>query len=90
MTSGGGLGASTYEASKHAVEAFTNTLRLELKMFGIRVVALNPCFFDTPLTNGVQERFREQVLKKISPELNEEYGEGTFLPHYNRFLHFVQ
>jgi NAD(P)-dependent dehydrogenase (short-subunit alcohol dehydrogenase family) len=76
MTSGGGLAASAYEGSKHAAEAFTNALRLELKMFGIHVVALNPCFFDTPLTNGVQERFREQLRKKLSPELKEEYGEG--------------
>lgn len=75
VTSGSGLGASTYEASKHAAEAFTNTLRMELKMFGIRVVALNPSFFETPLTNNVGQRFRDEVLKRMTASCKEEYGE---------------
>lgn len=79
MISGTGLSASCYETSKHAIEAFTNALRLEMKMFGIRVVALNPSFFDTPMTNNVRETFRETVLSKISPEVKEEYGEGKRL-----------
>ena len=90
MTSGGGLAASAYEASKHATEAFTNALRLELKMFDIRVVAINPSFFDTPLTNGVQERLREQLSKKISPDLREEYGESKLLSPLHCLLTFVR
>lgn len=77
MVSGGGLGAITYETSKHALEAFTNSLRLEMKMFGIRVVALNPSFHDTAMTNNVKEHFYKQVMTKILPEIKEEYGEGT-------------
>ncbi len=82
MTSGGGLGASSYDCSKHAALAFTNSLRLELKMFGIRVVALNPTFFDTPLTNNVEERFRTEVMNRISPERKDEYGEGKVIYRY--------
>lgn len=78
MISGTGLGASAYESSKHAAEAFTNSLRLELKMFGIRVVALNPSFFDTPLTNNVRQRVLTQTMTRLSPERKEEYGEGAF------------
>jgi NAD(P)-dependent dehydrogenase (short-subunit alcohol dehydrogenase family) len=79
MTSAGGLAASTYEGSKHAAEAFTNALRLEMKMFGIRVVAINPSFFNTPLTNGVRERFSALLSEKLSVSTKEEYGQGTFL-----------
>ena len=79
VTSGTGLGASAYEASKHASEAFTNSLRVELKIFGIRVVALNPSFYDTPLTNNVEQRFRNDVLKRITPACKEEYGEGMVI-----------
>lgn len=83
MTSGSGLGASPYEASKHAAEAFTNTLRMELQMFGIRVVALNPGFFDTPLTNNMEQRFQNEVLKRMTPSCKEEYGE-EFIEDYVR------
>lgn len=79
VTSGTGLGTSPYEASKHAAEAFTNSLRMELKMFGIRVVALNPSFFETPLTNNVEHRFRNDVLKRMDPSCRDEYGDGAFL-----------
>jgi 11-cis-retinol dehydrogenase len=43
----GGLAHSPYEVSKNAAEAFTDGLRLEMKMFGIKVVALNPSFHKT-------------------------------------------
>ena len=78
MISAGGLAASTYEGSKHAAEAFTNALRLEMKMYGIHVVALNPSFFDTPLTNNVKERLSSQLSDKLSTNTKKEYGKGTF------------
>jgi len=73
LNSATGFAASTYEGSKYAVEAFTNALRLELRMFGIRVVALNPSFFDTPLSNNVKGRV---VQWKEKPSTQEEYGNG--------------
>ena len=77
MTSGGGGAASAYEASKHATEAFTNALRLEMKMFGIRVVAINPSFHETPMAYGLTTRIQNQLLNKMTAEKKEEYGEGT-------------
>ena len=79
MMSAGGLAASTYEGSKHAAEAFTNALRLEMKMYGIHVVALNPSFFDTPLTNNVKERLSSQLSDRLSTNTQEEYGKGKSL-----------
>ena len=39
-----GVGPSAYSASKFAMESFADTLRLELKNFGIYVVNVNPSF----------------------------------------------
>ena len=36
-----------YAASKHAVEAYTDTLRLEMAPFGVRCVTVNPGAFGT-------------------------------------------
>lgn len=44
-----------YSASKFAVEGFTETLRMEVKPFGIKVVLLEPGDFNTPLTFNRQK-----------------------------------
>lgn len=43
-------GAGAYSASKAAVLSYCESLRLELKPFGIRVVTLAPGYIDTPMT----------------------------------------
>jgi NAD(P)-dependent dehydrogenase (short-subunit alcohol dehydrogenase family) len=42
-------GVSVYAASKHAVEAVTDALRVELQPFGIKVVAVEPGGVKTPI-----------------------------------------
>jgi NAD(P)-dependent dehydrogenase (short-subunit alcohol dehydrogenase family) len=42
-------GVSAYAASKHAVEAITDALRVELHPFGIQVVAVEPGGIKTPI-----------------------------------------
>lgn len=42
-------GVSVYAASKHAVEAITDSLRVELAPFGVRVIAVEPGGIKTPL-----------------------------------------
>lgn len=46
MSSAGGEftapGAGAYHASKHAVESFTDALRMEVARFGIRVISVQP------------------------------------------------
>ncbi|MEJ2514860.1 MAG: SDR family oxidoreductase [Gammaproteobacteria bacterium] len=42
-------GVSVYAGSKHAVEAITDSLRVELKGFGIRVAAVEPGSIRTPI-----------------------------------------
>lgn len=88
MTSAGGLAASAYEGSKHACEAFTNALRLEMKMFGIRVVALNPSFFDTPMTTNVKQRFLAHVTAKSMSQTRKDYGDGMYCMNTHLFISF--
>jgi NAD(P)-dependent dehydrogenase (short-subunit alcohol dehydrogenase family) len=82
MLSGGGLGLAPYEVSKHAAEAFTDALRLEMKMFGISVVSVNPSFHTTALTTNVQARLKKENWDTMSPELQNEYGQGTYCTYY--------
>jgi NAD(P)-dependent dehydrogenase (short-subunit alcohol dehydrogenase family) len=42
-------GVSVYAASKHAVEAITDSLRVELHPFGIKVIAVEPGGIKTPI-----------------------------------------
>jgi NAD(P)-dependent dehydrogenase (short-subunit alcohol dehydrogenase family) len=42
-------GVSVYAGSKHAVEAITDSLRIELKPFGIEVIAVEPGGIKTPI-----------------------------------------
>eukprot|EP00980_Cylindrotheca_fusiformis_P018722 scaffold6238_cov106-Cylindrotheca_fusiformis.AAC.8 len=75
MVSGVGMAISPYEVSKHALEAFTDSLRLELQCFGISVVAVNPAFHSTPMVQNAAKTDDDDILWKImSPEKQEEYG----------------
>lgn len=46
-----------YHATKHAIEGFSDCLRLELKEFNINVVVLEPGMINTGFTQGVQDNF---------------------------------
>ncbi len=52
-----------YSASKHAVEAASNALRMEVKKFGVDVVVVEP----GPIKTGFNERGR-QMLKQYLPD----------------------
>ncbi len=58
-----------YHASKHAVEGFSDCLRLELKEHGINVVILEPGLIDTGFNKEVEHNFpmdsRHGPYKKI-------------------------
>ena len=49
-------GAAVYAGSKHAVEAVTDALRVELSPFGIRVIAVEPGSIDTEIWRKALER----------------------------------
>lgn len=65
--------AGPYVASKYALEAVTDVLRVELLEWGIDVIAIEPGTIATPIWEK-SSREAEQVLEKLSPELRELYG----------------
>jgi short-subunit dehydrogenase len=45
-------GAGAYSASKAAVIAYSESLRLEMAQYGVKVVTIAPGYIDTPMTEG--------------------------------------
>merc|ERR1712196_610214 len=45
-------GMSTYCSSKHAAEAYTQALRMELSDLGVKVITINPSFHKTPIVDN--------------------------------------
>ncbi len=65
-------GWSSYAASKFGVEAVTDSLRLELKSFGIRVSVINPGIIETPLwSKGTPVQHQ---VDEIDPEIKTIYA----------------
>ena len=69
-------GAGAYCASKAAVHSYAESLRLEMRRYGIRVVTIAPGYIDTPMTSNNHfpmpflmpaERFAAQALRAIDP-----------------------
>ena len=60
-------GAGAYHASKHAVEAISDTLRLELKSSGIKVSIIEPGRIATPIWESSRNT-AEGLLRRIPPE----------------------
>ena len=65
------LGA--YAASKHALEAVTDALRVELRPFGIAVTVIEPGTIATPIWRKGGERF-EELAGELPAQLGELYG----------------
>ncbi|XP_053410723.1 retinol dehydrogenase 16-like isoform X1 [Nycticebus coucang] len=75
-----------YCISKYGVEAFSDSLRRELAHFGVKVVVIEPGYFETNMTN--MERVLRMVQKTwdhASPEIKEIYGQ-KFLASYLKLL----
>lgn len=72
-----GLASSPYSMSKFAAEGFSNSLRLELRDFGIKVVTMNPSFHGTPLTDDMPGAMRKQ-FKALPEDVQKRYGTEYF------------
>jgi NAD(P)-dependent dehydrogenase (short-subunit alcohol dehydrogenase family) len=65
--------AGPYVASKYALEAVTDVLRVELLEWGIDVIAIEPGTIATPIWEKSSQE-AEKVLERLSPELRDLYG----------------
>ncbi|KAM8934074.1 dehydrogenase/reductase SDR family member 9 [Pelodytes ibericus] len=70
--SGGG-----YFSSKYGVEGFNDSLRRDMKAFGVKVLCIEPGLFKTPLSDAkkVLEQ-RIQIWNTLPQEIKEEYGDN--------------
>jgi NAD(P)-dependent dehydrogenase (short-subunit alcohol dehydrogenase family) len=71
-----------YAASKHAFEALSDSLRVELRHFGIHVAVIEPGDVDTPIwqkSRAAADRLRDSLLdeaqQRVSPEVGEHYAQ---------------
>lgn len=71
----GMVGQPAYSASKGAVAAMTLPLARELGKYGIRVMAIAPGVFSTPMVHGMPERARD-VVTALRPPFPDRLGEG--------------
>ncbi len=65
-------GASAYAASKFAVRAITDSLRLELRSFGMEVVLVAPGAIESAIWEKGQV-YKEEMRKSVKPEIAELY-----------------
>jgi NAD(P)-dependent dehydrogenase (short-subunit alcohol dehydrogenase family) len=61
----GQIGQVAYAASKGGVVAMTLPVARELAALGIRVVAIAPGIFDTPMMAGLPEAARDSLGKQV-------------------------
>ncbi|GFQ70683.1 estradiol 17-beta-dehydrogenase 2 [Trichonephila clavata] len=91
---------TVYTMSKFASVAFTECLRREIEVWGIKVISVEPECFKTPMTNTENMRkYLESTCRRVKDGIRSDYGEqymkriqdmiaGTFLTSSNK-LHAV-
>ena len=65
------LGA--YSMSKHAMEAMSDVLRLELAPWGIAVISIQPGAIDTPMTHAMPQMLDQQA-QQLNSVMQAHYG----------------
>lgn len=66
-------GASVYAASKFAVRALTDAMRLELHDFGIKVILLSPGAIESAIWDK-GKAYREALQARVDPDTGAMYG----------------
>ncbi|XP_005139668.3 retinol dehydrogenase 16-like [Melopsittacus undulatus] len=71
-----------YCISKFGVEAFSDSLRLDMRSFGVKVSVIEPGYFQTNITNAenIQKHFMA-IWEKLPEDIKADYGEG-YLKHF--------
>ncbi|XP_069376792.1 dehydrogenase/reductase SDR family member 9 [Paralichthys olivaceus] len=69
-----------YTISKYGVEAFNDSLRVNMKPFGVKVLCIEPGFFKTNVTDSaILKRNVQMLWDKLPQEVKDDYG-AEYLP----------
>ncbi|KAM5179736.1 retinol dehydrogenase 7-like isoform 2-T3 [Mantella aurantiaca] len=80
------LCGGAYCLSKYGVEAFSDSLRRELKPFGVKVSIINPDFFKTSILNlEVIIDHVTKIWKRLPQKLKNAYGDK----YYKQYCEFI-
>ncbi|XP_005948637.1 retinol dehydrogenase 7 [Haplochromis burtoni] len=64
-----------YTVSKYGVEAFNDSLRLNMAPFGVKVLCIEPGFFKTNVTNSaILSKNIKMIWDKLPQEVRDDYG----------------
>ncbi|NXV10312.1 RDH16 dehydrogenase, partial [Cettia cetti] len=79
-----------YCISKYGVEAFSDSLRLEMRNFGVKVCVIEPGYFKTVITNteNLEKNFHS-CWEKLPEEIKASYGE-SYLRQFVAMLKVMQ
>ncbi|NWS24468.1 RDH16 dehydrogenase, partial [Polioptila caerulea] len=79
-----------YCPSKYGVEAFSDSLRLEMRNFGVKVCVIEPGYFKTMITSveNLEKNFHSS-WEKLPEEVKESYGEN-YLRKFVEMLKVLQ
>ncbi|KAK3085417.1 hypothetical protein FSP39_002989 [Pinctada imbricata] len=78
---------SSYGITKHGAECFSDTLRMEMKKFGVRVVIIEPGEFGsaTDMGKGINadrtHREFENTWKEVNQDIRDTYGKEYMYAH---------
>ncbi|XP_067853686.1 estradiol 17-beta-dehydrogenase 2-like [Heptranchias perlo] len=72
---------AAYGASKAALSMFSDILRQELAMWGVKVSIIQPGGFKTGIfgTSGQQINQHKQIMQHLSPDVKADYGENYII-----------
>ncbi|KFW90020.1 Retinol dehydrogenase 7, partial [Phalacrocorax carbo] len=71
-----------YSLSKWGMEAFSDTLRIEMQHFGVKVSIVEHGFFKAGVVNSdVIEKYLLRLWNRLTPEIRDSYGEKYFVEY---------
>ncbi|XP_048728277.2 retinol dehydrogenase 7-like [Ostrea edulis] len=86
---------SAYGITKHGIETFSDSLRVEMARFGVKVSLVEPGDFSTCTAIVKGENYkrllkdRDDMWEAADPEVKETYGKNYLFAQYERLAHIT-
>ncbi|XP_067905278.1 estradiol 17-beta-dehydrogenase 2 isoform X2 [Heterodontus francisci] len=81
------LGFAAYGASKAALNMFSNILRQELAIWGVKVTTIQPGGFKTGIFGTIDQwsNQHKKIVQQLSPEVKTDYGENYIIAFKGKY-----